>query len=142
MVTSWARGFWRMSNVSTAENVAVGYLKPSCNGTATWPLKAAIFFQSERDPQNIFGQQIHQKKLSSLVCVKMFWWRHCNVNWRLIVKITMTTKLNILSLLMMSKSRNNLTLFRMGIFGAAHGWGGGKKTPTLPKNCDIYPTIM
>ena len=29
-----------------------------------------------------------------------------------------------------------LTLFRMGIFGAAHGWGqgGGKKAP-LPKIC-------
>ena len=34
-----------------------------------------------------------------------------------------------------------LTLFRMGIFGAAHGWGGGKKTP-LPKICRRYPTKM
>ena len=31
----------------------------------------------------------------------------------------------------------------MGIFGAAHGWGGGgvKKTP-LPKICLRYPTMM
>ena len=33
----------------------------------------------------------------------------------------------------------------MGIFGAAHGWGGGgrggKKAP-LPKICRIYPTMI
>ena len=38
---------------------------------------------------------------------------------------------------------NPLTLFRMGLFGATHGWGGdggwGKKTP-LPKICHTYPT--
>ena len=34
-----------------------------------------------------------------------------------------------------------LTLFRMGFFGAAHGWGGGKKAP-LPKICLTYPTMM
>ena len=37
-----------------------------------------------------------------------------------------------------------LTQFRMGIFGAAHGWGGGrggKKAP-LPKICRIYPTMI
>ena len=33
-----------------------------------------------------------------------------------------------------------LTTFRMGIFGAAHGWGG-KKVP-LPKICGTYPTMM
>ena len=34
------------------------------------------------------------------------------------------------------------TLFRMGIFGAAHGWGeGGKKYP-LPKICRTYPTMV
>ena len=27
-----------------------------------------------------------------------------------------------------------LTLFRMGFFGAAHGWGGGKKAPTSLKS--------
>ena len=27
--------------------------------------------------------------------------------------------------------QNSLTLFRMSIFGAAHGWGEGKKTPSL-----------
>ena len=31
-----------------------------------------------------------------------------------------------------------LTLFRMGIFGAPHGWGGGvKKTPSLNSVTDI-----
>ena len=34
-----------------------------------------------------------------------------------------------------------LTLFRMGIFGAAHGWWGPKR-PHLPKICDTYPTMM
>ena len=30
----------------------------------------------------------------------------------------------------------------MGIFGAAHGWGGvGKKAP-LPKICHTYPRMM
>ena len=33
-----------------------------------------------------------------------------------------------------------LTLFRMDLFGAAHGWGV-KKSP-LPKNCRTYPTKM
>ena len=41
--------------------------------------------------------------------------------------------------------RLDLTLFRMGFFGAAHGWGGGggagKKGP-LPKICYICPTMM
>ena len=37
-----------------------------------------------------------------------------------------------------------LTLFRMGIFRAAHGWGvGGKKlTPSLPKICNTYHRLM
>ena len=26
-----------------------------------------------------------------------------------------------------------LTLFKMGLFGAAHGWGGGAKRPSLPE---------
>ena len=34
-----------------------------------------------------------------------------------------------------------LTLFRMGIFGAGHGWEGGKKAP-LPKICHTHPTMM
>ena len=36
-----------------------------------------------------------------------------------------------------------LTLFSMGFFGAAHGWGGGgsKKAP-LPKSCHTYPKMM
>ena len=29
----------------------------------------------------------------------------------------------------------------MGLFGAAHGWGEGKKI-LLPKVCHTYPTIM
>ena len=35
-----------------------------------------------------------------------------------------------------------LTLFRMGFFGAAHGWkrGGGKKAPSLKSV--RYPTMM
>ena len=37
-----------------------------------------------------------------------------------------------------------LTLFRMGIFGAAHRWEGrGQKgPPSLPKICHTYPTMM
>ena len=36
-----------------------------------------------------------------------------------------------------------LTLFRMGLFGAAHGWGGGGLfAPPLPKIRQTYPTIM
>ena len=31
----------------------------------------------------------------------------------------------------------NLTLFRMGIFGAAHGWGGAKRPPFLKSVADI-----
>ena len=37
-----------------------------------------------------------------------------------------------------------ISLFWMGFFRAAHGWGGGgmgKKVP-LPKICHVYPTIM
>ena len=35
------------------------------------------------------------------------------------------------------------TLSRMGLFGAAHAWGGGqdKKIPLL-KICHTYPTMM
>ena len=40
---------------------------------------------------------------------------------------------------MLSKKAAVSTLFRMGIFGAAHGWRG--KTH-LPKICQVYPTIM
>ena len=40
-----------------------------------------------------------------------------------------------------------LPLFMMGIFGAAHGagrggWGGGSKSPPLPKIFYTYPTMM
>ena len=35
-----------------------------------------------------------------------------------------------------------LTLFNMGIFGAAYGWGGQKGTPPLTKICHTYPTMM
>ena len=34
-----------------------------------------------------------------------------------------------------------LTLFRMGFFGAAHGWGGTKRA-SLPKICHTYPTTI
>ena len=30
-----------------------------------------------------------------------------------------------------------LTLFKVGFFGAAHGWGGGAFWPPLPKICHI-----
>ena len=36
----------------------------------------------------------------------------------------------------------SLTLFRMGFFGAAHGWGGGAFWPSLPKIRHTYPTMM
>ena len=51
---------------------------------------------------------------------------------------TMTYYFNIL-FLRQKISVNILTLFRMGIFGAAHGWGGGVP---LPKICHTYPTVM
>ena len=35
-----------------------------------------------------------------------------------------------------------LTLFRMGIFGAPHGLGGGRQKGPLPKFCHRYPTMM
>ena len=34
-----------------------------------------------------------------------------------------------------------VTLFKMGFFGAAHGWGC-KKRPPLLKICHTYPTTM
>ena len=41
------------------------------------------------------------------------------------------------NLVVISKKKVTLTLFRMGFFGAAHGWGrgGGVKRPPLPKVC-------
>ena len=37
----------------------------------------------------------------------------------------------------------SLTLFKMGLFGAAHGWeGGGGFLAPLPKICHPYPTMM
>ena len=33
------------------------------------------------------------------------------------------------------------TLFRMGLFSVAHGWGPPKRLP-LPKICHTYPAIM
>ena len=35
-----------------------------------------------------------------------------------------------------------LTLFRMGLFGAAHRWGSGQKGPLLPNICQTYPTMI
>ena len=34
-----------------------------------------------------------------------------------------------------------ITLFRIGLFGAAHGWKGVKR-PSLPKICQTYPTMI
>ena len=41
--------------------------------------------------------------------------------------------------------QNDLTLFRIGIFEAAYGLGGGgrgAKRPPIPKICHTYPTVM
>ena len=36
-----------------------------------------------------------------------------------------------------------LTLFKMGFFGASHGWGeGGWAKSPPPKICHTYPTMM
>ena len=35
----------------------------------------------------------------------------------------------------------HLTLFRMSLFGAAHGWGA-KSPHLLPKICHAYPAVM
>ena len=35
-----------------------------------------------------------------------------------------------------------LSLFRMGIFGAAHGWGPKRPLPPLPKICHTYPSMV
>ena len=40
-----------------------------------------------------------------------------------------------------SSNLTNLTLFRMGFFGAAHGCGGAF-LPPLPKICHAYPTMV
>ena len=40
------------------------------------------------------------------------------------------------------KSDTFLTLFRMGFFAAAHGWGGGAFWPPLLKISHTYPTMM
>ena len=36
----------------------------------------------------------------------------------------------------------SLNVFRIGYFGAAHGWGRAKKTSLLTKICHIYPTMI
>ena len=36
----------------------------------------------------------------------------------------------------------HLTLFRMGFFRAAHGWGGGAFLPPLLKICHTYLTMI
>ena len=41
---------------------------------------------------------------------------------------------------MIHRFRDLLTLFRMGLFGAAHGEGGKKAHP--PIICHIYPAMM
>ena len=35
-----------------------------------------------------------------------------------------------------------LTLFRSGLFGAAHGCGEGPKKSIIPKICHTHPTMM
>ena len=55
-----------------------------------------------------------------------------NDYWNLLFLVKCLTSFN--------SSKMLLTLFRMGIFGAAHGWGA-KKDP-LPKICHTYPTMV
>ena len=42
---------------------------------------------------------------------------------------------------MFRKTKYKVTLFRVGLFGAAYGELGGKKAP-LSKICQTYPTLM
>ena len=35
-----------------------------------------------------------------------------------------------------------LSLFSVGFFWAAYGWGGGDQKTSLPKICHTYPTMM
>ena len=55
-------------------------------------------------------------------------------------------KVNFLSIVIPSSKASSLastlTLFRMGIFGAAHGWEWRVKSFPIPKICHIYPTMM
>ena len=49
----------------------------------------------------------------------------------------------LLSLMSIYVLKIILTLFRMGIFGGAHGRGGGRQNDLpLPKICHRYPTMM
>ena len=56
--------------------------------------------------------------------------------------------LGVISLVSALKKDDNyylqgfLTLFRMGFFGAAHGWGRLPFWPSLPKIFHTYPTMM
>ena len=36
----------------------------------------------------------------------------------------------------------HLTLYRMGCFGVAHGWGVEAKRPPVAKICHTYPAMM
>ena len=44
----------------------------------------------------------------------------------------------------LSMSEKALTLYRIGFFGAVHGWGEGgrQKGPPFPKTCLKYPAMM
>ena len=57
-----------------------------------------------------------------------------------LIYIHITIQLSLLLLFFSKYIR--LTLFRMGIVGAAHGWGGGEKMPSLPKIYHRYPAMM
>ena len=43
--------------------------------------------------------------------------------------------------LFLTEMVHSLTLFRNGLFGAAHGWRG-RKGPLFPKICHTYPAMM
>ena len=76
-------------------------------------------------------------------------WTHVNTQWKthLIAKkihptLSRLTDQDFFSMYFPSLIKNMfLTLFWMGLFRAAHGWGGQKRPP-IPKICHTYPTIM
>ena len=48
--------------------------------------------------------------------------------------------LNTWTLMLVCLILTGVTLFSIGLFGAADRWGGGKKEP-IPKICHIFPTM-
>ena len=96
-----------------------------------------IYFKKSRDQVNF----LHVDTTSYCYC---FWW-----GWPGMPKIPKITSLQyhcnisraLSSLRHFLATESPWTLFRMGIFGTAHGMGGGAKGP-LPKICRPYPTMI